>query len=92
MSPRTARLGVSNSRGQPQVIAVEPWADDFTLLPGEELVILAFGSAETPWSHVVEWEGATQVYCEETSEFKVVQNGVELQCGHNRQPDGGEST
>src|SRR5262249_54509773 len=61
--PFTAKLGVSNSRSKPQVVAVEPWANDYTLLPGEELEIVAFGDAELPWFHVVEWDGVSQVYC-----------------------------
>jgi hypothetical protein len=85
----TAKMGISNSRGKPQVVAVEPWADDYTLLPGEELEIVAFGNAETPWFHVVEWDGTSQVYCAETADFRVVQNGIELQSGHNRQPEAG---
>jgi len=76
---------MSNSRTKPQIVAVEPWANDYTLLPGEELEIVAFGDVEMPWFHVVEWDGASQVYCNETSDFKVFQKGVELECGHNRQ-------
>jgi hypothetical protein len=86
--PFTTKLGVSNSRRKPQVVAVEPWANDYTLLPGEELEIVAFGDTALPWFHVVEWDGTSQVYCEDTADFKVVQKGVELECGHNRQPEG----
>jgi hypothetical protein len=88
MANYAARLGVSNSRDKPQIVAVEPWADDYTLLPGEELEIVASGHGKVPWFHVVEWDGTSQVYCEETDDFKVVQNGVELKCGRNRQPNG----
>jgi hypothetical protein len=80
-----SKLEISNSRKSPQVVAVEPWGEDFTLLPGEELVILAFGELEMPWFHVVEWDGTSQVYCEATSAFKVTQGSRELECGHNRQ-------
>ncbi len=86
MYPFVAKLGVSNRRTSPQAVVVEPWANDYTLLSGEELEIIAFGDAEMPWFHVVEWDGTSQIYCEETAVFKVVQNGVEIECGHNRQP------
>ena len=89
MGPFTTKIGVSNSRSKPQVVAVEPWANDYTLLPGEELEIIAFGDTELPWFHVVEWDGTSQVYIQVTGDFKVMQNGVELQCGHNRQPNSG---
>lgn len=82
--PFTSKLAVSNSSSKPRVLAVEPWANDYTLLPGEELEIVAFGNAELPWFYVVEWDGTSQVYCHEAADFKVVQKGVELECGHGR--------
>jgi hypothetical protein len=80
-----SKLGVRNSRKAPQIVAVEPWADDYTLLPGEELEIVAFGKKAVPWFNVVEWDGTTQVYCEETDDFKVMQGDRQLECGHQRQ-------
>ncbi len=87
MYPFTAKLGFSNSCGKSQVVAVEPWGNDYTLLPGEELEILAFSDSALPWIHVVVWEGTSQVYCQDSADFRVFQKGVELQCGHNRQPE-----
>ncbi len=78
-------LGVCNSRKSPQIVAVEPWADDYTLMPGEELEIVAFGRTVAPWFNVVNWDGTTPVYCEETDDFKVMQEDHELECGHQRQ-------
>lgn len=83
----TTRICVSNKRNRPQIVAVEPWANDYTLLPDEELEIMAFGDSSVPWFFIVEWDGTSQVYCEDTIDFKVTQKGVELKCGHNRQPD-----
>ena len=81
----SSKLGVWNSRKAPQVVAVEPWANDYTLLPDEKLEIVAFGEAAVPWFNVVEWDGTTQVYCEDTVDFKVLQGDRELECGHQRQ-------
>ncbi len=81
----TAKIGIANSRNGPHVVAVEPWANDYTLLPGEELVIIAFGNTAAPWFNVVEWDDTTQVYCEGTNDFKVLQGDTELECGHQRQ-------
>ena len=69
------KLGVQNSRAVPHEVHVEPWANDYTLMPGEECEIIAIGKDSLPWFYVVEWEGASQVYCEETTEFKVLQKG-----------------
>jgi hypothetical protein len=54
-------------------------------MPNEELVIIAFGEITLPWFNVVEWDGTTQVYCEDTIDFKVMQGDRELECGHQRQ-------
>jgi hypothetical protein len=83
--PFTARLGVWNSRSAPQIVAVEPWAEDYTLMPGEKLEIVAFGKAAVPWFVVVEWDGTSQVYCNDTDDFKVMQGDRQLECGHQRQ-------
>ena len=84
--PFVNKLGITNSRNAPQVVAVEPWANDYTLMPGEELVIVAFGTATCPWFNVVEYDGTTQVYCEKTDNFRVMQEDRQLECGHQRQP------
>ncbi len=81
-----AILAVTNQRATPHVVAVEPWGEDFTLLAGESLEIVAFSEAKLPRFELVEWEGSTQVYCEESVSFKALQDGVELECGHSRQP------
>jgi hypothetical protein len=82
----SAKLGVWNSRKTPQIVAVEPWADDYTLMPGEKLEIVAFGKIAVPWFIVVEWEGTSQIYCNDTDDFKVMQGDRQLECGHQRQP------
>jgi hypothetical protein len=94
---RTAKLGVSNGRATPHVIWVEPWANDYTLMPGEELTIEATGGQLfpplprdiQPSFVVVETEGGTQVYCNDTVDFRVTKNDGELECGHQRQPGTG---
>jgi hypothetical protein len=87
MAKYRSKLGLSNSCNAPRVVAVEPWADDLTLMPGEELEIVAFGDSAVPWFDVVEWDGTSQVYCNDTDDFEVLQSGVRLECGHNRQPE-----
>ena len=81
----SSKLGVWNARKAPQVVAVEPWANDYTLLPDEKLAVIAFGKLRTPWFNIVESDGTTQVYCEDADNFKVVQGERELGCGHQRQ-------
>jgi hypothetical protein len=60
MYPLSSKLGVWNARKVPQVVAVEPWANDYTLLPDEKLEIIAFSEVAVPWFNVVEWEGTVR--------------------------------
>jgi hypothetical protein len=80
------KIGVHNSSRAPRVIYVEPWANDYTLMPGEELIIEACGAGSMPWFNVQEWADDTQVYCENAVDFRVIQQGAEIGCGHKRQP------
>ncbi len=79
------RLTVGNKRDSPHVVVIEPWACDYTLFTGENLTIEAHGDEATPWFQIIEWEGVTQIYCEETDDFRVLQGDVELESRHNRQ-------
>lgn len=85
MYPFRSKLGIWNSRKAAQVVGIEPWANDYTLLPGEKLEVIAFGETRVPWFNIVEWDGTTQVYCEDTVDFKVVQGDRVLECGYQRQ-------
>jgi hypothetical protein len=85
LQPSTSKLGIWNSRKGPLVVAVEPWANDYTLLPDERLEVIAFGEKVVPWFNIVERDGTTQVYCEDAVDFKVVQGDRELECGYQRQ-------
>jgi hypothetical protein len=85
MGNLSARIQVQNSTEKPRIVWVEPWAEDFTLLAGEELEIIAHSTTEQPWFYVVECPESTQVYLEGVSkDYEVLQNGIHLECGHNR--------
>jgi hypothetical protein len=89
MGRPTSKIGFQNSRDdkQPITIYVEPLGEDFTLLAGDQLELIATGNTEPPWFNIVEWGNDTQVYLEgdgEAHEFEVLQNGKRLECGHNR--------
>lgn len=81
-----AKIGLHNDGGnaRPRTICVEPWGEDYTLLPGESLVIRAVGEMAAPSFDVVEFDEATAVYCNDTDTFEVWQDGRKLECGHNR--------
>jgi hypothetical protein len=81
----SSRLQIENSTARPRIVWVEPWAEDFTLLPGEQLEIVARNHSEQTWFSLVEWPESTQSYLEAVvNEFEVRQDGRRLECGHNR--------
>jgi hypothetical protein len=85
MATFTGKIAVSNSTKRPRIVWVEPWGEDYTLLPGEELELLCRDDTEQPWFHVVEWEDGSQIYVEQGGYFEVLQQGKRIECGHNRQ-------
>jgi len=62
---------------------LEPWGEDYTLLPKEECVVVASG--EKPWFNLVFTDNNNvKVYAEDTSEAKVMRGSEVLRCGHQR--------
>jgi hypothetical protein len=85
MARFSAKIEVSNDTKEPRIVWLEPWAEDYTLLPKEVLLILARSESEQPWFHVVIGEKHTQVYSEAGDMAEVFQNGISLSCGHKRE-------
>jgi hypothetical protein len=86
MSERS-RLGITNYGTAPLIVMVEPWANDFTLLPGESLDIIAWGFTEDSYFNLAHGGDPDYlpVYIEGPCEdWAVYQGDTELQCGHNR--------
>jgi hypothetical protein len=89
MSTYAARIGFTNNHDRPHVVWIEPWAEDFTLLPSESVEIHAWCKSELPWFHVDETKHHTQIDIQVldlfNAGFEVIQNGRQLECGHQRQ-------
>jgi hypothetical protein len=86
-----AKIGVRNDQSRPRLVYVEPWAWDYTLLPGETLEIHARNSTVLPWFNIVEHEKCIQVFIEvpalelKSTPFDVYQEGKLIDCGPNSQ-------
>jgi hypothetical protein len=81
----SARIAIENDTDKPRIVWVEPWGEDYTLFPREKLEIIARNVAGSPWFHLVEHGDSCQVFIENiTNDYTVVQDGVELACGHQR--------
>jgi hypothetical protein len=85
MAESSAKIEVSNDTKEPRIIWLEPWAEDYTLLPKEDLQIFARGKSEQPWFHFVVGEKHAQVYLMAGDIAEVFQNGHPLSCGHKRE-------
>ncbi len=82
----SVRIVIENDTDRPRTVWVEPWGEDFTLLPKEKLEIIARNDAEQPWFQVDEFGRRCKVYLETiVNDYEVVQSGVVIQCGHQRQ-------
>jgi hypothetical protein len=80
-----AHIGVQNQGKLPIVVWVEPWAHDFTLFPDEKIEIVAQSNKVMPEFFLVESQGNTQVYIENSDDFCVRQGDRYLELGHQRQ-------
>src|SRR5438445_5795193 len=74
-----ARLRVANlpDAAASRTIYVEPWGDDYTLPPGEQLEIVAFGRKERPTFSIQEHDTSTSIWLEgDAYDFAVKMLGV----------------
>jgi hypothetical protein len=82
------KLVANNFRrdGRTVTVWIEPLGEDYTLLAGESLEIIAKGRGFTPWLDVSNVESGLSVVIEGgPQEFEVFQNGERIECGHNRE-------
>ena len=79
-------LSISNSRVQIMLVMLEPWGEDYWLLPGENFFVKAESKSGDFWYHV-DFEEVVSVYVDGDYEsVLVMQNDDVLECGHNRPP------
>ena len=85
-APFSAKITIRNAGKRPRVVWVEPYPDDYTLLPDEELEIVVRDSSKVPSFDIVEYDDATQVYPDQSDiDYDVTKNGIKIESGHNRQ-------
>jgi hypothetical protein len=82
------RLTLINRAKAPLMIQIEPEGADFWLLADEEFELRADAKAEDGRFEVAHHPEYVAVYpSRDVGYVSVFQNGVELECGHNRPPD-----
>jgi hypothetical protein len=81
----SAKIVIENDTDRPRIVWVEPWGEDYTLLPKEKLEVIVRNGSEPLWFHVVEYVEGCQVYVEGyTNDYEVTQNDRIRYCGHQR--------
>jgi hypothetical protein len=84
-----SQVALTNVTDSLQVIWLEPWGEDYTLYPGESIELIAEAFPDPPAFEFHECPNGLQVFVEGLIggdyDFRVLQNGVTLQCGHQRQ-------
>ena len=80
-------ITIRNDRANPHVLWIEPWGEDYTLLPGQELKVTVTSSKSNtdPPFELVETEGNTQIYCDLREYPKIFVDECSVECGYNRQ-------
>lgn len=82
---KSFQFSVSNNGKSDLVVWIEPWAHDFTLEPGEDLLLIA--DSEESQLDLTREENMLQIYLNSSKDFIVQQRGKTIQCGHKRKPD-----
>ena len=80
-------IAIWNDRPHLHIVWIEPWGDDYTLLPKQKFTVTTTGpeSGSGPWFALVETDGNTQVYVERGAYPLVEVDGIRVEGGHNRQ-------
>jgi hypothetical protein len=79
------RNKVTNDHKTPVTLWIEPWGEDYTLLPNETVDLVAEAYSEEFYLHWVVSEGKILIYAEgdQAASVSVHQAGNRLQCGHH---------
>jgi hypothetical protein len=81
-------IRIYNDRRRPHVVWIEPWAEDYTMLPNQQLTVTTSGPKKHsgPLFELVETRGNTQVYVDARLIVpEVLIDDVAVKVGHNRQ-------
>ncbi len=67
---------------------LEPWGEDYGMLPGDEFEIVAEDVDETFYFHIDYFDKGIKVWVEGGGDYpSVYQNGERVYCGHNRREE-----
>jgi hypothetical protein len=84
----THRIKVSNEQPSFTTLWLEPWGEDYGMLPGDEFEVLALDAADDFYFHLAFDRKGVKVCAEGDAEHvSVYREGEMLHCGHNRRQE-----
>jgi hypothetical protein len=82
------KLKFTNERTIFVTLWLEPWGEDYGMLPGDTFEVVAADVGQDFYFHLVNEEKGVKVYAEgDVGQVSVHLEGAELTCGHNRRDD-----
>ncbi len=85
LTKKTERILITNYSDKPLLMMLEPWGEDYTLLANEEFEIIAEDCEQDFYYNIVPTENCISVYAEGNEYPRVYKDGVEIDCGYNRE-------
>ncbi len=82
------KLRVTNKRATFITMWLEPWGEDYGMMPGDEFEVVAADAGEGFYFQLINEEADVKVYAEgDVRPVSVYHKGAELSCGHNRREE-----
>lgn len=84
----TQRIKVTNDQKTFITLWLEPWGEDYGMLPEDEFEIVSENIDETFYFHIEYFDKGINVYVEGNGDYPYIYyKGEELSCGHNRREE-----
>jgi hypothetical protein len=84
----THRIKVANDQPLFATLWLEPWGEDYGMLPGDEFEVLASDADDEFYFHIAFDRKGVKVYAEgDAEDVSVYREGDTLFCGHNRREE-----
>ncbi len=82
------KIKVTNDRATFITLWLEPWGEDYGMLPGDEFEVVAADAGEDFYFHVINDDKGMKLYAGgNVMQISVYHRGAELSCGHNRRDE-----
>ncbi len=79
------KIKITNNFPKPIILWLEPWGEDYGMMPGDEFEIIPIDAGEDFHFHLAFTDKDIRVYVEGQALYaQIYHNGKIIECGHNR--------